>query len=116
MTLGILKDNETIDTSFERVLYLFFFMFICAHYFGCLFYFCAFYVAKTYPKAQTWPEIDGLWKVQNLYHVVGDASNATTINVVQNVTTDCAGGYIMTDYSMRLQDEENRFVLCFWQI
>ena len=45
-----LKDNETIDTSFERVLYLFFFMFICAHYFGCLFYFGAFYVAKTYPK------------------------------------------------------------------
>ena len=54
-----------------------------------------------------------LWKVQNLYHVVGDASNATTINVVQNVTTDCVGEYIMTDYSMRLQDEENRLSFVF---
>ena len=50
--------------------------------------------------------------MQNLYHVVGNA-NATTLNVVQNVTTDCVGEYIMTDYSMRLQDEENRFVLFF---
>ena len=126
-----LKDGETIDISFERMFYLFSFMFLCAHYFGCLFYFSALYVARTYPNAHTWPEMDGLWEIQHKYQNNLIHNNNTMVMVLntstsiheQNTTSaslyllnteKCIGGYMRTHMLFNNNNENsNPLILCF---
>jgi hypothetical protein len=120
-----LKDGETIDISFERMFYLFSFMFFCAHYFGCLFYFSALYVARTYPNTQTWPEVDGLWKIQYQYIDKDTNISSSTINITlsENATRysntdECVGGYMSTHIILNYNgnshyDANNPLILCF---
>ena len=120
-----LKDGETIDISFERMFYLFSLMFLCAHYFGCLFYFSALYVARTFPNTQTWPEVDGLWKIQYQYidEDTNISSNTMNITLSEDATRysnidECIGGYMSTHITLNYNgnsnyDESNPLILCF---